>query len=348
MNLDRYERQLALPEISQAQQKALYDIHILIVGAGGLGCAMLPILAGAGIGKISMMDNDTVSRSNLHRQTLYKDTDIGKSKAQLAAQYAQSLNPDISIQAIEQRADKNTNINEYDLILDGTDNFETKTTLNALSIAHKKPLISAAVQQFSGQASIFAGYAKDQPCYHCLFPELPSDACNCNDAGILGSVANLAGLWQAHLTLCYLLQIGEAKPGIVLNFDFKNFRMQHLKLKKDLSCKHCGTQENHYTPLIKENKMPKLISLEKLNTMQHIVVDVRADWEIEQDPIHGAKGDIIHIELPTLPSKMNTLPLDTETMIAFVCAGNVRSAQAAQMLESLGHKNICILDKFSL
>ena len=94
--------------------------------------------------------------------------------------------------------------------------------------------------------------------------------------------------------------------------------------------------------------MPELISLEKLNTMQHIVVDVRADWEIEQDPIHGANGDIIHIELPTLPSKMNTLPLDTETMIAFVCAGNVRSAQAAQMLESLGHKNICVLDKFSL
>jgi len=342
--MTRYIRQLALPEISPAQQARLAAAHVAVVGAGGLGAAALPYLAAAGVGHITIYDYDTVCISNLHRQTIYQDAQEGQNKAEAAAAYCRALNPEIEVLAKPERFDRGAE--GFDLILDGSDNFETKTLLNAVSIKSGVPLISASVNQWRGQIGVFAGFAAGAPCYHCLFPELPSDARNCNESGILGTSAGLSGMWQAHVALCFLLGLENVSVGQVLSFDFMNFRMQNLRVEKDASCPHCKDGQADWTAYKAENKMAALISLEELNTRDHIVVDVRADWEIEADPIKGARGEVIHMEITSVPSRYEELPKDK--LLAFVCAGNVRSAQAAQYLEALGYENVCILDKFSI
>lgn len=257
----RYARQLALPEITPAHQARLKNARILMVGAGGLGAAALPLLAGAGIGHITIIDHDAVDVSNLHRQTIYKDTQAGQSKADLAAQYLAALNPAIEIAAISEKLTPE-NAEKlcagFDMILDGSDNFETKYLLNDIAIATQTPLIAASVERFNASIGIFAGHLKNAPCYACLFPEAPEDACNCSEGGVLGSAAALTGTWQAHLALMHLLEIGAATAGTVLSFDFKNFRMQALKLAADPACPTCRNQraEALKTPGATGNPIP--------------------------------------------------------------------------------------------
>lgn len=316
-----------------------------MVGAGGLGAAALPYLAAAGIGHITIMDHDDVSISNLHRQTIYKDAQAGQNKAALAAAYCRDLNPDIHVTAIEEKLTTNHPIiqSSNHLILDGSDNFETKTLLNQISINTKTPLLSASVNRFQGQCGLFAGYAKNAPCYHCLFPQLPTDARNCNTAGILGTAAGITGMYQAHLALCFLLGIGDVQPGSILTFDYKTMRMQNLKLQKDPACPHCKDGQENYTPKTKEQTMAEMISMTELQLKDHIIVDVRTDDEIANDPV---PGNVIHMELQTIPARHEDLPKNK--LLAFICAGNIRSVQAAEYLEALGYKNVCVLDKFSL
>jgi molybdopterin/thiamine biosynthesis adenylyltransferase/rhodanese-related sulfurtransferase len=343
---ERYMRQLALPDITLADQQRLGETHIAIIGAGGLGCAALPYLAAAGVGHISIYDHDDVSRSNLHRQTLYKDDQIGQNKAGLAAQYASDLNPEIQIDAYPKRfSDEDLNRVRFDILFDGSDNFKTKTLLNTLSIKHEIPLISASVNQWHGQIGYFAGFAKDYPCYHCLFPELPDDARNCNEAGILGTSAGLTGMYQAHLVLLALLGKPNAQPSTVLTFDFANLRMQTLHLKKDKTCPHCKDANTQWAPE-KEQHMVEMISMAELAKKDHIIVDVRRDEELEADPINGPTGPILHMEVSTIPQRCTELPKDK--LLAFVCAGNVRSFQAAEYLQAIGYDNVIVLDKFSI
>ncbi len=358
---DRYQRQLALPDITPAQQIALKQARLLFVGAGGLGAPALPYLAGAGIGHITIVDHDTVSRSNLHRQTIYTDAQEGRGKAEAAAAYLRALNPHCDIKALNQKlrhceddevrrgdpygidcfADARNDGFSYDLILDGSDNFETKDLLNRLSIAHKIPLISASVNRFEAQAGIFAGFAKSAPCYRCLFPEFPTEARNCNEAGVLGTAAGLAGLYQAHLALLYLLGIGDIGAGTVMTFDFKAMRIQKLSLPKDENCAHCHNAAGEIATK-QEKPMTDMLSLDELKQKDHLIVDVRTDGEIAADPIKGA----LHMELSTLPARYRELPEDK--LLAFVCAGNVRSVQAAQFMAAMGRSNVCVLDKFSI
>lgn len=341
---ERYQRQLALPDISLADQKHLDDTHIAMIGAGGLGCAALPYLAAAGIGHISIYDDDNVSRSNLHRQTLYKDDQIGANKAELAVAYARDLNPEIQADAYPKRfGEDDLDGVRFDILFDGSDNFETKTLLNTLSIKHEIPLISASVNQWQGQVGYFAGFAEDFPCYHCLFPELPSDARNCNEAGILGTSAGLTGMYEAHLTLLALLGKTAAQPGTVLTFDFANMRMQTLHLKKDKTCVHCKEASAQWSPH-KEQEMTEMITMAELAEKDHIIVDVRRDDEVANDPIPS--DQLVHMEVSTVPQRHNELPKDK--LLAFVCAGNVRSVQAAEYLQGLGYDNVIVLDKFSI
>jgi molybdopterin/thiamine biosynthesis adenylyltransferase/rhodanese-related sulfurtransferase len=347
MDFERYQRQLALPEISVADQVRLGAARVMVVGAGGLGCAALPYLAGAGVGHVAIIDNDTVSISNLHRQVLYTDGDVGQSKAELAAASARALNPDIEVVARVERLGAGTDFSGFDLIIDGSDNFETKSLLNDVSVREGIVLISGSVQQFGGQIGVFAGWAADRPCYHCLFPKLPSDARNCNDAGILGSVAGLGGVHQAHVALCHLLGIGDFEAGNVFSFDFMVMRMQRLRLPKDDDCSVCKDGQGVYSEQKKESFMSELVSLEELNKIEHVVVDVRTDAEVAADPIIGANGAVIHMEVSSVPARYEELP--TDTMLAFVCAGNVRSVKAAEYLDGVGYGQArCVLDKFSV
>ena len=280
--------------------------------------------------------------SNLHRQTLYKDAQAGQSKAELTAAYLKDLNPDIEIIAINKRITAEDTFKDFNMLIDGSDNFETKTLLNEISIRDHVPLLSASVNQWQGQIGIFAGYSKHAPCYHCLFPKLPTDARNCNEAGILGTSAGITGLYQAHLALSIMLGIGGHGPGTLLTLDFKTLRNQKLNVQKDPACAHCqnataddGFKKGH-------TSMPDLISMKDLANKDHIIIDVRTDAEITADPIDGA----LHMELTTVPARHEELPSDK--ILAFVCAGNVRSRQAAEYLAAMGYNNVCVLDKFSL
>lgn len=333
--MSRYARQLALPELSQAHQDFLKNTKLLMVGAGGLGAAALPWLAGAGIGHIKIADGDTVDVTNLHRQTIFRESDAGKNKAELAAEYLRGLNPEIKVTAIAQHV--SGPIGDFDIILDGTDNFETKTLLNDISIETKTPLISASVEGFKGIAAIFAGFDRNAPCYHCLFPELPTDCKTCVEGGILGTVAGLAGLWQAHLTLCFLLGIGDAKPGTLITMDFKTMRTQQLLLHKDPACAKCGRA--NYGAKRPMTSVPSIPVIHPNNLKNCIIVDVRNDDEVAAEPIPGA----LHMQLDTIPERYSELPKDK--LIAFACRSNKRSMSAAQYLRALGYENVCVMDR---
>lgn len=373
----RYERQLTLPEFSASAQITLKNSHLIMIGAGGLGSAALPLLAAAGIGKISILDDDVIQTNNLHRQTIYKDKETGLSKAIAAKNYLLELNPDISVQAYTKRlkhkkdwedfkrfsskasqtnTEKNFIEHAFDnkscsanhtrtLLLDGSDNFETKTLLNEISIEEKIPLISTSVNRFKAQCGFFAGYAADKPCYLCLFPELPEDACNCNDAGILGTSAALSGLYQAHMALCYLSGFQNTQPGFILHLDLKNFRSAALQLDKDSHCPSCSTRKEtkkwkDYNMSIEEQPI-QVLAPEEITKQSHIIIDVRTPQEIEIDPIENA----LHIELQEIPSRYHELPQDK--LLAFACASNIRSMQAAEFIRSMGYQHICVYDKLS-
>jgi len=340
----RYERQMALPGIAAAHQDALSRSKILAVGAGGLGAASLPYLAAAGIGEIHIADHDTISVTNLHRQTIYQDAQEDENKAECAARYLMALNPDIKAQAITDKITRDSDLAPYDLILDGSDNFETKTLLNDISIATQTPLISASVNQFSAQCGIFAGYAHDRPCYSCMFSELPDDARNCNDAGILGTAAGMAGITQAHITLQYLMGLHDAQPGLFLTMDYAAMRMQKLKLNKDSACKSCAEQNHSWEQPMFFQQKPEMISMAELQEKDHIIVDVRNDDEVAADPI---SGNVLHIPLPQLAGRIDELEAQ-DTLLAFVCAGNIRSVKAQEYCAARGMDNLIVLDKFSI
>lgn len=350
--MERYSRQIALTEIGLSGQEKLKNAHIVMVGAGGLGAPALPYLAAAGIGTLTIIDHDTVDIHNLHRQTIFKTNQIEKKKAELAAAYLKDLNPDITIHTITEKltadnAQEFLGTVEISLLLDGSDNFTTKSLLNDLSIALRIPLITASVNGFNGQIGIFEGYKDNQACYRCLFPDFPLDARNCNEAGILGTTAGIIGMYQAHFALCYLLEIENIKAGHFFTFDLKSIRTDCIKAHKDPSCPHC---QNSKKPTIQEKKtkMADLIHIQNLNDQPTIIVDVRQPEELIADPVHHPliTHTPLHIPLPELLARRDELP--TDKRIAFLCAGNVRSRQAADYFYAQGMENVCVLDKFSL
>ncbi len=251
--MNRYTRQLSLPEITPQNQASLAQSKIIMVGAGGLGSAALPYLAGAGIGCITIIDHDSVDISNLHRQTIYRTDQFGKNKAICAKSYLNALNPNIDITAINkqinpQNAAKIIATYSPDLILDGSDNFATKSLLNNVSIELEIPLITASITGFEGQIGSFEGYKPDGPCYRCLFPELPESPeppqsiNNTNIDGVLGTSAAIIGTMQAHITLCRLLDIKLGHNNDETPFtriDLKTLKIRHYTIAKDPNCFYC-------------------------------------------------------------------------------------------------------------
>jgi sulfur-carrier protein adenylyltransferase/sulfurtransferase len=350
MTMDRYIRQTSLPEIGAEGQNRLRNASILMIGAGGLGSAALPYLAAAGIGAITIADHDIIAAHNLHRQTIFRDDQVGLNKATCAADYISALNPDISAFA---KTDKLTRLNaaalfsenHFDLILDGTDNFETKSLLNDIAIAVHTPLLSASVNGFSGQIGLFSGHEPTQACYRCVFPDFPLDARNCNESGILGTSAGLTGMLQAHLALGFFLNLDHAPLENFLTLDFKTMRINSIRTTKDNACKYCGAGHIHHH---KETPMIEILSLEEIAADNAIILDVRQPEELVADPLRNPliTQTPMHIPLGELPMRMDELPRDRP--LALVCAGNIRSVKGANYLAAQGFENVCVLDKFTI
>ncbi len=244
---DRYSRHLLMPEVGEAGQLKLQDSRVLIVGAGGLGSPVALYLAAAGVGTLGIIDHDVVDRSNLQRQVIHADDRVGMGKAASARLGIHALNPAVDVQLHEDYLDSTTVdsiVPDYDVVVDGTDNFATRYLINDACIKHGKPNVHGAVFRFEGQVSVFWPGRSEAPgpCYRCLFPEPPPPelAPSCSEAGVLGVLPGVIGLLQAVETVKLLLHVGEPLVGRLLFYDALGGRFQEMRMERAPECAYCG------------------------------------------------------------------------------------------------------------
>lgn len=239
----RYSRHIILPEVGGAGQSKLLDAKVLLIGAGGLGSPAGYYLAAAGIGNLGIVDFDDVDVSNLQRQILHSNERIGMNKAESAKMTIEKLNPDVKVQLYKERLDSSniTDIfKDYEIILDGTDNFPTRYLINDACVFAGKTNVHGSIFRFEGQVTVFK--PKDGPCYRCLYPEPPPPnmAPNCQEAGVLGVLPGIVGVLQAVEAIKLILNIGEPLIGTLLFYDSLSVSFRKMKLQKAKDCPVCG------------------------------------------------------------------------------------------------------------
>jgi molybdopterin-synthase adenylyltransferase len=239
--LDRYARHIVLPQVGGAGQLRLKDARIAIVGAGGIAGGVLPALVGAGIGHLTIIDDDRVELSNLQRQPIYGSDQIGERKSDLAARFAGKRNPHVKVRAIVDRIDidnADAIVSGHDLLIDGTDNFATRLIVSDASFRLGIPLISAAAQQFQGQVALFRG----RPCYRCFVGDaFDADDCDtCAELGVLGALTGTIGNFAALMAIRALVGIGPDAAGTLHLFDGLSLSWKQLRISADPSCRTCG------------------------------------------------------------------------------------------------------------
>lgn len=246
--LDRYARHIVLRDIGGAGQAKLLGSHVLLIGAGGIGCPAIQYLAAAGVGTISVVDNDAVSLSNLQRQVLYGEAQIGLPKVEAAAAAVARLNPDIEFRAIHRRITAETPaeiLSGVDIVIDGSDNFATRLLVNDLCLSAQTPLVSAAIGQFHGQIGTFTGWLPDAPCYRCFVGDAhdPDDCDDCATQGVLGAMCGLMGSFAAMEAIRVLTGFGEPQTGKLHIFDGMMPSMRSIRLPKDPACRSCQIED---------------------------------------------------------------------------------------------------------
>jgi molybdopterin/thiamine biosynthesis adenylyltransferase/rhodanese-related sulfurtransferase len=331
----RYSRQIILPEMGMAGQEKLKTAKVLVIGAGGLGCPVLQYLVAAGVGTIGIVDDDTVDVTNLHRQILYAADDIGKGKAETAVKKLQTMNPYVNLTAISVRLNESNAteiISDYDLVIDGSDNFPTRYLANDICVELNKPLVFGSILRFEGQVSVF-NY-KDGPTYRCLFPEA-EEGDNCEVAGVIGILPGIIGTYMANEAIKIICEMGEILSGKLLvlnalgntNSIFSFSRSACFPIREDHRTEASYRQTNEQ----ETNEMP----LEDLENMLEsgdenlYLIDVRENYEFEEDFIGG-----INIPLPELPENLHTMPSDKT--VVFYCQSGKRSKLATQLLSKNG------------
>ena len=242
--LERYARHIVLREIGGPGQQKLRKARVLVIGAGGLGSPVLMYLAAAGVGVLGVVDDDIVSLSNLQRQVLHATDSVGMPKVASATEAIARINPHVTVETFEARinADNASDIiSKFDLVLDGSDNFDTRYLINEVCVSLKKPLISAAMSQWEGQISVYDTLSGG-PCYACVFPERPADglAPSCAEAGIMGALAGVMGSMMAGETIKYITGAGEGLVGQLFIYDSLYGESRKMKLAKSATCEVCG------------------------------------------------------------------------------------------------------------
>ncbi len=244
--LGRYARHIVLRDIGGAGQSKLLSSHVLLIGAGGIGCPAIQYLAAAGVGTISVVDDDVVALSNLQRQVLYSEADISIPKVIAAQAAVKRLNPEVTFHPLNQRISAETHADilaNVDAVIDGSDNFATRLIVNDLCLSAKVPLISAAIGQFHGQIGTFTGWQTGAPCYRCFVGDAhdPDDCDDCVSQGVLGAMCGMMGSFAAMETIRVLTGFGDAQTGKLQLFDGLKPGMRTITLPKDAACKSCGT-----------------------------------------------------------------------------------------------------------
>ncbi len=243
---ERYLRHILLKEVGGQGQQKLLAAKILVVGAGGLGSPIIQYLAAAGVGVLGVIDDDCVALSNLQRQTIFRDEDIGEPKARRAGAFARALNPGIAVREhVEKLTADNAveRIGAYDLVVEGVDSFDARYVINAAAIAARRPLVSAAIGRFEGQVTVFKPWAGvDLPCYRCFMPSAPPRVAeiNCAEEGVLGPLAGIIGSIAALEALKEILGIGDSLAGRLFLYEGLSSRARTIFLPRDPQCTDCG------------------------------------------------------------------------------------------------------------
>lgn len=341
----RYQRHLTLPHFGEAAQLKLKQAKVLVVGAGGLGCPVLQYLAAAGVGVIGIVDDDIVSLSNLQRQILFTEADVSQPKAKLAAQKLCAMNPHITCIPYTTRLGLDNAIDlvsQYDIIVDGTDNFPSRYLINDACVLTGKPLVYGALYTFQGQASVFN--FNGGPTYRCLFsePPLPEDAPNCSEIGVVGILPGMIGMIQATEAIKIITGIGEPLSGQLLTWDALSMRQQLIRFKR--VPEQAAVNELkliEYTCGVSKQESVVEITPETLQAddSDYQLLDVRESWERAICCLPGE-----HIPLGLILSgeadfsKINFSP---ETPTYVYCKGGVRSLKAAEAMQAhFGFKQI--------
>ena len=349
-DLARYSRHLALREIGVQGQEKLKAAKVLLVGAGGLGSPAALYLAASGVGTIGVIDNDRVDVSNLQRQVLYDTQSVGRPKADAAKERLLALNPEIELvsHAVELRA---ANVREifarYDVILDGTDRFNTRYLTNDACVILRKPLVSAAIHRFEGQAMTYApGQA---PCYRCLFPEPPADGLvpNCAEAGVLGVLPGVMGTIQATEAIKLIVGVGEPLLGRLLTYDALAMRFGEFRFTRRADCAVCGDHPTIHQPadlaeICSADVMAQVRNLSPLELRELLgkvaIVDVRSPSEFGAAHLAGA----VHIPVSEIQRRLDEVPRDRLTV--FICRSGARSLTASAIASRAGLANIAHLE----
>lgn len=356
--IERYSRQLSLPSIGIEGQRKLKRARVLVVGAGGLGSPALLYLASAGVGTIGLVDFDPVDLTNLHRQILYTEADVGGSKTRAASARIAAANPHVHVEAYDTRLTSRNALEiaaDYDIIVDGTDNFATRYLVNDTAVLLGKTNVYASVLRFEGQASVFA--APGGPCYRCLFrdPPPPGLIPNCAEAGVLGVLPGIMGSIQASETIKLITGAGTPLVGRLLLFDALAMRFRTMEVRRDPECLMCGTREirelvdydawcgstaaqpgDEGQAVVGEISPVELS--ERIARGEDIqLLDVREPYEWAIARLPGAR----HIPLGTLTERIQMLDPARETIV--YCKSGIRSFAAATQLAGAGFTKVANL-----
>jgi len=351
----RYSRHLLIPEVGLEGQRKLKGSSALVIGTGGLGSPVALYLAAAGIGRIGLVDYDVVDSSNLQRQIIHGTQRIGVLKVESACERMLDLNPDIEVEIYNEPFTSENAMRiaaDYDILIDGTDNFPTRYLTNDVCVFLGKPNVYGSIFRFDGQASVF--YAKEGPCYRCLFPEPPPPGLvpSCAEGGVLGVLPGTIGTIQATEALKVLLGIGSPLTGKLLLYNALDMSFDFVKLKKNPNCRVCGPNADIKELIDYEEfcgvpghdhdegsagadwdiTAPELAERVKNNHLK--LLDVREPHELEISALPNA----VNIPLGALASRLSEL--DSAEDMVILCKSGTRSARALELLVSAGFKKV--------
>lgn len=314
----RYERQIKLNELGFSGQEKLQNASVLIIGVGGLGCPAAQYLVGAGVGRMGLMDHDVVSLSNLHRQILFSEADIGKLKAEVAKRKLRQLNSDVDIE-VHARAMTPENaediIQKYDIILDGTDNFETKYLINDACLLNKKPWVYASIYKNEGQLSVFN--FNNGPTYRCLFPKTTKQNVSCEETGVLGTTSGILGVFQATEVFKVILGRETVLSGKLMLINCLSGTNQLLTIAK----------RPEEIEKIKDNGITPIKIECEVSDKDKFYLDVR---EVFEQPKINSKR-VIQIPLGEIQERLKEIPQNEEVLV--FCQSGKRSKQVIKLLE---------------
>jgi adenylyltransferase/sulfurtransferase len=354
----RYSRHLILPDVGLGGQRKLKAGRILLIGAGGLGSPLALYLAAAGVGTLGLVDFDVVDVSNLQRQVLHGTKDVGRPKLESARDRIRDVNPNVHVETYETRLTSENAldiIRDYDVVIDGTDNFATRYLTNDACVLLGKPNVYGSIFRFEGQASVFA--LEEGPCYRCLFPEPPPPGLvpSCAEGGVLGVLPGLVGTIQATEGIKLILGVGESLVGRLLLIDALSMRFRTVKLRKDPNCPACGTHEitelidyDQFCGVTTEaavpngnangNGIPEITPAELAERIRRgddiELIDVREPYELDIARIPNVRL----IPLGSLAEALPTLDDARETVV--ICRTGARSGRAVKQLQAAGFRRV--------